>query len=154
MPSTPTDALLDVNVLIASVFADHVRHAAARRFVQGLQRFLTSPTTQEDFFDSLPARGKTSAEEQPPRLTMAAAHLKLRDLTEIAGHTFLSDDAAFTELRPQSLMGHRQWTDAYLLHLARKHGVVMASLDSRMAILDDPERPALFLLPLTAGAET
>ena len=34
MPSTPTEALLDVNVLIASVFADHVMHGPARSFVE------------------------------------------------------------------------------------------------------------------------
>jgi hypothetical protein len=28
MPSTPTEALLDVNVVIASVFADHTMHGA------------------------------------------------------------------------------------------------------------------------------
>lgn len=49
MPSTPTEAVLDVNVIIASIFADHVRHSVARRFVEGLDRFHTTPTTQGGF---------------------------------------------------------------------------------------------------------
>ena len=49
MPSTPTEALLDVNVLIASVFADHTMHGAARSFVEGLERFHTTPMTQCGF---------------------------------------------------------------------------------------------------------
>jgi hypothetical protein len=39
MPSTPSEALLDVNVIIASVFADHVMHRSARRFVEGAGTF-------------------------------------------------------------------------------------------------------------------
>ena len=35
MPATPTEALLDVNVIIAAVFADHMMHGAARSFGSG-----------------------------------------------------------------------------------------------------------------------
>ncbi len=49
MPSIPTEALLDVNVLIATVFADHVMHLPARRFVESLKRFYTSPIVQGGF---------------------------------------------------------------------------------------------------------
>ena len=44
------------------------------------------------------------------------------------------------------MQGHRQWTDAYLLHCARHHGLALASLDSRMANLDDPASPALLVV--------
>ena len=60
--------------------------------------------------------------------------------------SFVSDDAPFTDLGLRSMQGHRQWTDAYLLHLARKHGLVLASLESRMANLDDPAAPVLFVV--------
>jgi predicted nucleic acid-binding protein len=42
----PTEALLDVNVIIATVFVDHVMHQPARRFVESLDRFYTTPTVQ------------------------------------------------------------------------------------------------------------
>jgi predicted nucleic acid-binding protein len=137
MPSTPTEALLDVNVIIAAIFADHVQHQAARKFVEtlgGFLRFATRPWKNE------------RKEEQPPRLTMADAQAKLREFTAAQGHPFLPDDAPFTELSLRSLQGHRQWTDAYLLHLARKHNLAFASLESRMANLDAPDRPVLFVV--------
>jgi predicted nucleic acid-binding protein len=44
------------------------------------------------------------------------------------------------------MQGHRQWTDAYLLHLARQHGLALASLDRRMANLDDVAKPVLLVV--------
>jgi predicted nucleic acid-binding protein len=146
-PSRPTEALLDVNVIIATVFADHVMHAQARNFVEGLARFHTTPMTQGGFlrFASRPWKNERG-DEQPPRLTMAEALAKLREFTGADGHSFLPDDAPFTELGLRSLRGHRQRTDAYLLHLARRAGLMFASLESRMANLDDSAKPALFVV--------
>ena len=147
MPSTPIKALLDVNVVIASVFADHVMHSSARSFVEGLERFHTTPTTQGGFLRFATRSWKNERkEEQSPRLTMAEAHAKLREFTTAEGHIFLPDDAPFTDLGLRSMQGHRQWTDAYLLHLARQHGLALASLDSRMANLDDAAKPVFFLV--------
>jgi predicted nucleic acid-binding protein len=147
MPSTPTEALLDVNVVIASVFADHVMHGAARSFVERLERFHTTPTTQGGFlrFATRPWKNERN-EEQPARLTMAEAQGKLREFTAAEGHFFLPDDAPYTELGLRCMQGHRQWTDAYLLHLARKGKVALASLENRMANLDDAARAVLFVV--------
>jgi uncharacterized protein len=143
----PTEALLDVNVVIASVFADHVMHRPARRFVETLERFYTTPTVQGGFlrFATRPLKNERG-EQQQPRLTMAEALAKLREFTEAEGHVFVSDDAPFTELGLRSMQGHRQWTDAYLLHVARTHGLTLASLESRMAVLDDPAATVLFVV--------
>jgi len=147
MPSTPIEALLDVNVVIASVFADHVMHGKAREFVEGLERFHTTPMTQGGFlrFATRPWKNERK-NEQPPRLTMAEAQAKLREFTAAEGHSFLPDDAPFTDLGLRSMQGHRQWTDAYLLHLARQHGLALASLESRMSNLDDAVKPVLFVV--------
>jgi len=147
MPSIPTEALLDVNVVIASVFADHVSHRQARRFVESLKRFYTTPTVQGGFlrFATRPLKNERG-ELQQPRLTMMGALAKLREFTETDGHAFISDDAPFTDLGLRSMQGHRQWTDAYLLHVARTHNLSLASLESRMATLDDPATPVLFLV--------
>ena len=148
MPSTPTEALLDVNVVIASIFADHVMCMGRRGvLLKGLEHFHTTPTTQGGFlrFATRPWKNEHK-EEQPPRLTMAEAQAKLQEFTNAAGHVFLPDDAPFTELGLRSMQGHRQWTDAYLLHLASKHGLVMASLESRMANLDNTAKPVLFVV--------
>jgi len=147
MPSIPTEALLDVNVIIASVFADHVMHLPARRFVESLERFFTTPTVQGGFlrFATRPLKNERG-DQQQPRLTMAEALGKLREFTEAEGHVFVSDDAQFTDLGLRSMQGHRQWTDAYLLHIARKHNLPLASLESRMANLDSPATPLLFVV--------
>jgi len=143
----PTEALLDVNIVIASVFADHSKHGSARHFVETLERFHTTPTTQGGFlrFATRPWKNARK-EEQPPRLTMAEAQGKLAEFTSADGHVFLPDDEPFTKLGLRSMQGHRQWTDAYLLHLARKHGLRLVSLESRMANLDNAANPVLFVV--------
>jgi predicted nucleic acid-binding protein len=147
MPSIPSEALLDVNVIIASVFADHVMHLPARRFVESLDRFYTTPTVQGGFlrFATRPMKNERG-DLQLPRLKMSEALATLRAFTEVEAHAFASDDVPFTDLALRSLQGHRQWTDAYLLHIARQNRLVLASLESRMATLDDPASPALFVV--------
>jgi hypothetical protein len=147
MPSIPTEALLDVNVIIASVFSDHVMHTPARRFLESLDRFYTTPTIQGGFlrFATRPLKNERG-ELQKPRLTMSEALATLREITDAAGHAFVSDDLPFTSLGLRSLQGHRQWTDAYLLYIARKHGLTLASLESRMANLDYPAASILFVV--------
>ena len=147
MPSMPNEALLDVNVVIASVFADHVMHVSARHFVEDRNRFYTTPTVQGGFlrFATRPLKNELG-EQQRPRLTMAEALARLREFTETDGHVFVPDDSPFTDLGLRSMQGHRQWTDAYLLHIARKHGLALASLESRMATLEDPATPVLFVV--------
>ena len=90
MPATPTEALLDVNVVIAAVFADHPSHGLARRFIERLDLFYTTPTIQGGFlrFATRPWKNE-QREEQPPRLTMAEAQTKLREFTTADGHRFL-----------------------------------------------------------------
>lgn len=147
MPST-TEALLDVNVLIASIFEDHPHHIRATSFVQGLEHFYTCPTTQGGFLRWATRPWKdTNKVEQPPRLSMTDAQAKLKEIASTDGHVFLPDDIAFTDLPLRSMQGHRQWTDAYLLKLAGRHKLRLASIEGRMSNLDDPVNPALLVLP-------
>jgi predicted nucleic acid-binding protein len=134
-------------VIIASVFADHVAHFPARRFVESLERFFTTPTVQGGFlrFATRPMK-REHGDMERPRLAMTEALGKLREFTNAEGHVFVSDDSPFTDLEMRSMQGHRQWTDGYLLHIARKHGIRLASLESRMATLDNPAEPTLFVV--------
>jgi predicted nucleic acid-binding protein len=77
---------------------------------------------------------------------MAAGIETLQQLTRLPGHVFTPDDLPYVELPTEMLRGHKQWTDAYLLHLARHHGLVFATLDSRMAGLDDPTAKIIHVL--------
>jgi hypothetical protein len=148
MPSTLTEALLDVNVVIAAVFEDHVAHVRARQAVEGLTRFITTPTTQGGFLRFATRPWKDAQKnEQPPRLSMVAAMETLRQLTAAPAHKFLPDSVPFTDVGLRSLQGHRQWTDAYLLRCARHHGLRLFSLDGRMANMDDSADPVLSVIP-------
>jgi uncharacterized protein len=147
MPATMSDALLDVNVLIAAIFADHPAHAMALQFVQQLDRFYTTPTTQGGFLRFATRAWKDTGQRQfPPRLNMAAGLATLQKLTTLQSHTFLPDDLAYTDLSATKLRGHRQWTDAYLLHLARRHGLRFATFDTAIASLDQPSSPAVHIV--------
>ena len=77
---------------------------------------------------------------------MADAQSKLKEITGTERHAFLPDDVAFTDLSLRSMQGHRQWTDAYLLKLAGRHKLRLASIEGRMSNLDDPVNPALLVL--------
>jgi predicted nucleic acid-binding protein len=41
MPKTPSEALVDVNLLIAAIFSDHSSHEKAKTFVENLDRVYT-----------------------------------------------------------------------------------------------------------------
>jgi predicted nucleic acid-binding protein len=86
-------------------------------------------------------------EEQLPRMTIAAGFATLRDVTHSTKHTFLPDDEPFTNVSLRSISGHRQWTDGYLLRLARAHGLRLATLERKMDNMDDSTAPALLLVP-------
>ena len=138
-PAMPSESLLDVNVLIAAIFADHASHSLARSFVEGLDRFHTTPTTQGALLRFATRPWKDTGPRQfPPRLTMAAGLRTLSQLTGLPGHVFTPDDLSYTELQADRLGGHKQWTDAYLVQLAGKHGLKFATIDTRMVGLDSP----------------
>ena len=143
-----SEALLDVNLLIAAVVENHADHGRALSFLPTLDRFHTTPTTQGGFLRFLTRPWKDEQRrEQPPRMTVAAAFATLRDVTQWPQHAFLADDEPFTGVSLRSMSGHRQWTDAYLLRLARKHGLKFATLERKLDNMDDQASPTLLLVP-------
>jgi hypothetical protein len=141
------EALLDVNLLIASVVENHVDHRRARAFVSSLDRFVTTPTTQGGFLRFLTRPWKDDQKrEQPPRMAVTAALQTLREVIGSPQHAFVADDELFINVSLRSLSGHRQWTDAYLLRLAQKHGLRFATLERKLDNMDDPRSPALLVV--------
>lgn len=141
------EALLDVNLLIASVVENHVDHRRARVFVSSLERFHTTPTVQGGFLRFLTRPWKDEQKrEQPPRMTVIAALQTLRDVLASPKHTFLADDEPFINVSVRSLSGHRQWTDAYLLRLAQKHGLRLATLERKLDNMNAPDSPVLLVV--------
>jgi len=76
-------------------------------------------------------------------MTAAEALSTLAKLTAQPKHVFIPDDAPFTAVSLKSISGHRQWTDAYLMSLARKHGQKLATLEAKLDNMDDPAAPVL-----------
>ena len=131
------EALLDVNLLIASVVENHADHERAQRFVETLQTFNTTPTTQGGFLRFRSSLERRAKAEQPPRMSIAAAFAALRAVTDLSTILFYRMTRSFTRVSLRSLSGHRQWTDAYLLSLARKYGMRLATLERKMENMDD-----------------
>ena len=150
MPSMPIDALLDVNVIIASVYADHVMHGPARSFVEGLEYFHTTPMTQGGFLRFATRRRKNERkEEQPPRLAAAGSRLRqscgnsppLRD-TGSCRMTYLLPNLGCIPCKATSVDGRLP-----SLHLTcAEQELALASLENRMANLDDLTKPVLFVV--------
>ena len=134
--------LLDVNVLVAWGWSDHVDHertvnwiAAARR--QPSATLLTFAIPQLGFV-------RVSVQRTRGRVTVPEAAGVLAEMLQTLGarHVFLPDD------RPAG--GFPEWcrrpsrtSDAHLLELAQVHGARLATLDTGI--------PGAFLLP-PAGA--
>ena len=141
------EALLDVNLLIACVVENHADHRRSRLFLASLDKFYTTPTTQGGFLRFLTRPWKDEKKvEQPPRMTVAEALKTLREVTESPAHAFLPDDEPFANVSLRSMSGHRQWTDAYLMRLARKHGLRFATLEKKLHNMDDPRTPVLLVV--------
>src|SRR6266496_1660729 len=101
------EALLDVNLLIASVVENHVDHERAEKFLATLDRFHTSPTIQGGFLRFLTRPWKDEQKrEQPPRMTIADAFQALREVIADPKHAFLADDELFINVSLRSLSGH------------------------------------------------
>ena len=142
-----SEALLDVNLLIAGVVENHADHKRAQKLLSELGRFYTTPTTQGGFLRFLTRPWKNEQkQEQPPRMSIAVALAALREVTSSPKHSFLPDDEPFTNVSLLSMTGHRQWTDAYLLRSARAHTLRLATLEQKMNNMDDPSSPVLLVV--------
>lgn len=124
-------ALLDVNVLIALAWPNHIHHAAAREWFETYagQGWATCSITQAGFI-----RVSSNSTVMPEARTPAeAAHL-LGLYTARPDHTFLVDDLELVNAM-HGVFGFRQVTDSHLLQLAQRHQARFATFDSGVAEL-------------------
>jgi toxin-antitoxin system PIN domain toxin len=118
--------LLDANVLIALLVADHVHHDAAESWLAGTtDRFATCPITQGSLGRLLVREGQSA---ETTRAVVAA-------VADDPRHEFWPDDLPYSDVSMKGVVGHRQVTDAYLAQLARAHGGRLASFDQGLAKL-------------------
>jgi predicted nucleic acid-binding protein len=130
--------LLDVNILVAWGWSDHVDHertaawiAAARR--QKATRLMTSAIPELGFV-------RVSVQRTGSRVTVAEATETLAGMVAALGvrHVLLADDQAARQF-PQWCSSASRTTDAHLLDLAAAHGAKLATLDTSI--------PGAFLIP-------
>lgn len=127
-------SLLDVNVLVALLWEDHLHHAAARRwFAARAGRWSTCAITQTGF---VRVSANPIVLEHP--VAVAEAVAVLREAIVHRDHLFLPDPTGFVDnpLVPHDrLIGHRQVTDAHLVAIARQHSVSVVTFDQTMTDL-------------------
>ena len=127
-PKTAT-CLLDVNLLVALAWPQHVHHESAHAWFKrrGRQSWATCPLTQLGFV-RLSSNSRIVPDAVSPREAMAL----LREITALRGHRFWPDDAVPTAqsiFDRVALVGHRQVTDAYLLALCVARNGRLATFD-------------------------
>ena len=125
-------SLLDVNVLIALLDAEHVHHDAARDWMRENIRhgWATCPITQNGCLRIMAQPG------YPQRIPSSLVAERLREATATDHHRFWSDDVSLLEARTVDwgrIIGPRQITDVYLLALAVGHQGRFVTFDARIA---------------------
>ena len=126
-------ALLDVNVLIALLDAEHASHHAAVTWYGAHEAlgWASCPLTQNGcvrIMSTASYPGATSA--------LDIAH-RLRAATKTKAHEFWPDDISLLNedlVDITRIHGPRQLTDAYLLALAVKHGGRLVTFDGGVAM--------------------
>jgi toxin-antitoxin system PIN domain toxin len=143
-------SLLDVNVLIALAWPNHIDNEAAHRWFANHRRlgWATCTHTQLAFLrlSTQPAAVKTVVSAATALYTLAA---NLAD----PDHEFWPLEYSVTDILPeiqQRIVGHQQWADALLLDLAiRRHGRLV-TFDRRVGSLlppDSAHRSVIQILP-------
>jgi toxin-antitoxin system PIN domain toxin len=122
-------ALLDVNVLVALAWPNHVHHRAATEWFlsEHVRGWATCPLTQSGF-----VRVSSNRRVIPDARAPAEAIEVLRRLCGQQGHSFWVDDIAISdcpEIDPTRLSGHSQVTDAHLLALAIRRDGHLVTFD-------------------------
>ncbi len=130
--------LLDVNVLVAWGWSDHVAHEQTAEWIgatagQKTSRLLTSPIPELGFV-------RVSVQRTAGRVTVEAAGDVLAGMLRNLGakHAFLPDDQSASRF-PEWCRQASRTTDAHLVELAKAHRARLATLDERI--------PGAFLVP-------
>ena len=114
--------LLDVNFLLACGWSSHARHAEARAWLEAQSAFTTGPLSELGFIRVSMTPGY--------RASFADAQAALADITSRQQARRVAAD--FPVAKRPALTNHSEVTDAYLVELARAHGLKLATLDDAL----------------------
>jgi toxin-antitoxin system PIN domain toxin len=116
--------LLDANVLIALVVAEHEHHVRVSTWLSGVDRVALCPVVEGALVRFLVRAGEA----------VEVAREVLRSLYADPRCDFWPDELSYGEADLSHVRGHRQVTDAYLTALAATHdGALLATLDQGLA---------------------
>jgi toxin-antitoxin system PIN domain toxin len=129
----PARALLDVNVLIALLDADHLHHQRASAWLTEnlASGWASCAVTQNGCVRIMSQPG------YPGSLPTARVAERLRAATSTAHHRFIGDALSLLDgerFDTDQLLGHRQVTDAWLLGLAVAHGLRFVTFDGQVSM--------------------
>lgn len=143
-PSAAKCFLLDVNVLLALTSQDHVHHRGVRKW------FYASPELQWAvcaFTEAGFLRNATAP--RPGQIGMGEASAILQELARHPGYRYQPISADWHTLCTpffQRLYGTKQVTDGYLLGIAVRDGLVLATMDKAILHLAGEQYAAHILL--------
>lgn len=137
-----TALLLDVNVLVALAWPQHVHHGAAQSWFAtlGNGRWSTSPVTESGF-----VRVSSNARVIPDARTPAEAAAFITALRAFGHWEFWADSVEVSQCL-EGVMGYRQVTDAHLLQLAHEHDGSVATFDAGLVRLAEARGQSALLI--------
>lgn len=139
--------MLDVNVLVALAWPNHVHHSRALRWFAANREegWATCPVTESGF-----VRVSSNVRVIPDARTPDQAIHLLRQISQLPGHTFWDDDVSPVDSDAtafEQVVGYRQVTDAHLLTLAIRRGGSLATFDRGVGELAPSMPDAVELIP-------
>jgi toxin-antitoxin system PIN domain toxin len=144
MPTEPHR--LDLNVLIALAWPQHVHHERAHAwFATSTTTWMTTPITEAGF-----ARLSTNPSVVTHRVSMNDALAMLVAMRGIAGHAFLPDAStlAAPTITLSAVATARQVSGAHLVNLAAASGARLVTLDRGIEqMLTPKDREHVFVVP-------
>lgn len=145
-------ALLDINVLIALLDAQHVHHSLAARWLSANidAGWASCPLTQNGVIRIM------SQPAYPIPVPPGSIAGRLSEAVDAQWHEFWADDLSLLDaglVRWSKVLGSRQITDCYLLALAVHRGGRLVTFDRRIspAAVQDAESRHLLLIDEDAG---
>jgi uncharacterized protein len=141
----PPTYLLDVNVLVALAWPNHLHHSRAQRWLGGVERWATTPVTE-----SALVRLSLNPAVAGRRVSLSEAATLLRAVRQAPGHQFIIDSSSLADssIDLRRIATSAQVTDAHLVGLAAANGVVLATMDAGIpAMLEPADRHHVLVLP-------
>jgi predicted nucleic acid-binding protein len=124
--------LLDANGLAALVIPQHEHHERAHRFF-ARRPFAITPPTQLALLQILTRPRRVNGQMLPPLHAPDEALRRLRLLSHRRGMQFVPANLNCAGQIPfDAVTGHRQWNDFYLVALAQKNGLMLATFDEAL----------------------